>query len=164
MALNLNLGCGYRHRDGYINVDLADPCDRIVDLSRFPWPWGDGTVDSVLTHNMLEHFPDPSPVMREAWRVLKVGGLIEVVVPHYRNPQTVCCFHKTNWSIHSFTQWTDEPEHGCGEVLFRTVSCRHVYPFMRARRVLEAVANVKPLAWDWMGLPCDSVQWIGVKR
>ncbi len=45
----------------------------IGEGSRLPAP--DGSFDVVLSTGLLEHFPDPSPIVREMVRVLKPGGL-----------------------------------------------------------------------------------------
>jgi hypothetical protein len=83
--MKLNLGCGRDLRQGYLNVDFVQPCDRMVDLSKFPWPWGDGEADEILMLDFLEHFPyrDTSKILMECWRVLKKDGLLEVQVPDF---------------------------------------------------------------------------------
>jgi hypothetical protein len=30
-------------------------------------------------------------------------------------------------------------------------------------RVLNWAANVNPWAWEWLGMPCDEMEWRGVK-
>ena len=44
-------------------------------------PFGDGTVDIVYSHNLIECLPDPSGFALEAARVLRPGG--RVVVGHW---------------------------------------------------------------------------------
>jgi len=45
-------------------------------------PFADGSVELVLSGGLLEHFPDPTPVLAEMVRVLKPGGVFYAdVVP-----------------------------------------------------------------------------------
>lgn len=45
-----------------------------ADAAALPWP--DGSFDRVLTIWMLEHVPDPAPILREAARVLAPDGRV----------------------------------------------------------------------------------------
>lgn len=71
---------------GWVNVDSlakVNP-DMVVDLDSV-WPWGDETVDAIYCHHVFEHLPDIIRTLRECYRVLKVGGTLEVVVPYAMN-------------------------------------------------------------------------------
>jgi len=49
-------------------------------------PFADGTFDVVFHQGLLEHFPDPLPLLRDNIRVLKSGGHLIIDVPqryHY---------------------------------------------------------------------------------
>ncbi len=49
-------------------------------------PFADGTFDVVFHQGLLEHFPDPFPLLRDNIRVLKPGGHLVIDVPqtfHY---------------------------------------------------------------------------------
>ncbi len=49
-------------------------------------PFAEGTFDVVFHQGLLEHFPDPLPLLRENIRVLKPGGTLVIDVPqtfHY---------------------------------------------------------------------------------
>lgn len=89
--MKLNLGCGKDLRRGYLNVDFFDlpelPSQAFqkVDLSTFPWPWKDSSVDEVLMIDFLEHFPyaQTEVILRESNRVLKKGGLVDIQVPDF---------------------------------------------------------------------------------
>lgn len=78
--MRLNLGCCDRHLDGYTNVDICPPADELVDLSQ-PWPWADNSVDEIFAADIFEHLPDIRHTMNEAWRVLKPGAVLHLVVP-----------------------------------------------------------------------------------
>jgi SAM-dependent methyltransferase len=79
--MQLNLGCSDRHLPGYVNVDLAQPADQIVDLSVAPWPWEDNSVDGIFAHDIIEHLPNKIQTMNELWRVLKSGAKVDIGVP-----------------------------------------------------------------------------------
>ncbi len=46
-------------------------------------PFTDDSFDIVYSSNVLEHVLDPSKVLREAVRVLKPGGTLQIVCPNY---------------------------------------------------------------------------------
>lgn len=78
--MKLNLGCSDGHVAGYVNVDLCPPADQIADL-RERWPWDDNSVDEIRAHDIFEHLPDKIHTLNEAFRVLKPGGLLDLIVP-----------------------------------------------------------------------------------
>lgn len=82
----LNLGCGHRRLDGYVNVDQAD-CGADVrhDLEDGPWPFVDGFADEVVATHVLEHIHRFDLFVTEVYRVLAPGGLWRVAVPHPRS-------------------------------------------------------------------------------
>jgi SAM-dependent methyltransferase len=116
--IKLNLGCGKQVVDGWTNVDYAlgarlattpvlGPAVRKLKLFRMEWnpkihihdltkplPWAAGSVDACYTSHTVEHMSrdEGASLVREAFRVLKPGGVLRVVVPdlhafvgHYRD-------------------------------------------------------------------------------
>ncbi len=83
--MKLNLGCGDDVREGYTNVDFREthPSVMQVDLSRFPWPFEDGSADEILMLDFLEHFPyaQTKSILLECFRVLKPTGTVVIQVP-----------------------------------------------------------------------------------
>lgn len=73
--LKLNLGCGWRHFEGWLNVDRQELCDpdMQVDLEECPWPWDDNSVSDVRLINSLEHMGQDlqtfTSIMKELYRV-----------------------------------------------------------------------------------------------
>ena len=87
----LNLGCGTRKREGYLNVDKMAQCapDLVLDIEQVPWPWPDNSVEDVLLIHVLEHVGREADiylgVMKELWRVCRHDALIHIIVPHPRH-------------------------------------------------------------------------------
>ncbi len=54
--LRLNLGCGAKHLDGYINVDKYGDPDLRFDLETFPYPWDDNSVATIELHHVFNTF------------------------------------------------------------------------------------------------------------
>ncbi len=73
--MKLNLGCGDDIREGYTNVDFRQthPSVLQVDLSKFPWPFADNSVDEILMLDFLEHFPfaQTKQILLECFRIMK---------------------------------------------------------------------------------------------
>ena len=89
--LKLNLGCGDRHLDGWVNVDCQPVChpDMVCDLEQFPWPFADGSVSEVMLEHVLEHLGETRAlyfaVIRELYRICRHGATIHIIVPHPRH-------------------------------------------------------------------------------
>ena len=79
--MKLNLGCGKKHKEGYINIDIQEPCDLKHDLST-PLPYEDNSVDEVYSEgNFVCLFSDNewTKLKHEMVRVLKPGGKLEII-------------------------------------------------------------------------------------
>ncbi|MFA6383721.1 MAG: methyltransferase domain-containing protein [Parcubacteria group bacterium] len=82
----LNLGCGRKIKDGYVNLDLypLPGVDVVADIEK-ELPFENDTFDEILTEHVLEHMHDLDPLLRELHRITKRGGLIKIFVPHFSN-------------------------------------------------------------------------------
>lgn len=106
--MKLNLGCGARPIDGYLGVDLvAQPgVDVVHDLDVGPWPWKDGEVTHVYAEGIFEHVEKPLLFMSEAHRILEPGGMLYLVVPHWRHEQAYTDpTHRRFCTEHTFDYW-----------------------------------------------------------
>jgi ubiquinone/menaquinone biosynthesis C-methylase UbiE len=65
-----------------IRANGLDP-SRILNATGEALPFPDQTFDIVYSTNVLEHTDDPAQVLREAVRVLKPGGMLQVICPNY---------------------------------------------------------------------------------
>jgi len=81
----LNLGCGGRYHNAWINLDFKSNNDNIIshDLCT-PLPFDDASMDVVYSSHVLEHFSKcfAPKFLEECYRVLKPNGIIRVVVPN----------------------------------------------------------------------------------
>lgn len=103
----LNLGSGRTHIKNAINVDFFETghCDQVVDLSKFPWPWEDNSVDEIYMLYFIEHFDSAQviTIFKEAHRILKVDGLLHIQCPHFTSMIALTTFdHKMSFSVPSF--------------------------------------------------------------
>ena len=99
--MRLNLGCGERKKDGYVNVDLCGNPDQRVDLSVFPWPWENDSCDEVYSEHFLEHVADYEKTVLEMHRILKPNGVLHFKVPHHRSPFAQWHLHLQNFSTYT---------------------------------------------------------------
>jgi len=109
--MRLNLGCSTARVTGYVNVDLVQPCDQVVDLNGV-WPWLSNSVDEIRAWDIIEHLPDKLHTMNEAYRVLKRGGVFDIKVPTtdgrgaWQDPG-----HVSFWNRNSFFYFTAGDPH-----------------------------------------------------
>ena len=80
----LNLGCGKNKIVGALNIDAFEECDPdlVWDLNVTPYPLENEMFDQVIAHHVLEHILHWWEAFEEMARVTKVGGTIEIAVPH----------------------------------------------------------------------------------
>ena len=105
-----NIGCGGYIMEGITNVDInsGEGVDVVCDLSIFPWPWDDNSIDGIYAIHFLEHFRDSIQLFRELNRVLKPGGFLMVAVPHSTSIYAMANLdHYTAWSLPTFKQVTN---------------------------------------------------------
>lgn len=67
----LNLGCGAKALEGYINADIRQfpGLDLVCDFDKYPYPLQDNSFDETYCDNVLEHLDDIVSVMEELFRI-----------------------------------------------------------------------------------------------
>ena len=79
----LNLGCGGKREEGYVNVDLFDgpSVDEVFDLDVIPY--FDNTISAINSEHSLEHvgWQRADNALLEWYRVLKPGGQLMLKIP-----------------------------------------------------------------------------------
>lgn len=91
--IKLDLGCGKNKRTGFTGVDIFSGADIQWDLTIFPWPWDDNSVDQIYCSHFIEHLPmgfiDGQDLFfkffDECWRILKPERFMEVICPNARS-------------------------------------------------------------------------------
>jgi SAM-dependent methyltransferase len=80
----LNLGCGTRIHNDWVNIDFVASRPNVISHNlRFGIPFTDKSFDLVYHSHVLEHFskPDAERFMLDCVRVLRPGGILRVAVP-----------------------------------------------------------------------------------
>lgn len=109
-GLCLNLGCGYRKLDGFVNIDNRPECEPDLCQNILKGlPYAESSVDMVRADDFLEHVPQPMmiAVIEEIWRVLKPGGLFASHTPStdgrgaFQDPTHVSFWNRNSWFYYS---------------------------------------------------------------
>jgi SAM-dependent methyltransferase len=137
----LDVGCGINKYPGAIGIDRnpRSRADVLCDLDRSAYPFAAETFDEIRAVHVIEHVADVIRTMEEFWRLLRPGGRLLVVTPHYTDFSSFCDpTHR--WHLTSFSfRYFGEDHGGFGyytPVRFREISVR-----------------VRLLAlWKWLGL------------
>jgi predicted SAM-dependent methyltransferase len=104
----LNLGAGKKLIENAVNVDVtAYPgIQQVVDLSVFPWPWADNSIDGIHASHVAEHFFDQKKFFEECYRILKPKGFLRIVAPHSSCITSVGCLgHYRTYGYNTFNDY-----------------------------------------------------------
>lgn len=106
--MKLNIGCGFRKKPGYLNIDNFEECepDLLMDLEKTPWDIETNSVDEIVAFHVLERLGRNNDVffavIKELYRVLKPRGMLKLAVPHPFSD----AFHADPTRVRSFTIMT----------------------------------------------------------
>jgi len=84
----INLCCGgIRSDPPWINVEYDGVTHGNyvqLDITSDNWPWENESIDGILCSHVFEHFTVPAlqKILRECYRILKVGGVLRIAVPN----------------------------------------------------------------------------------
>lgn len=81
-AVMINIGAGNTRlhpRMKTLEIHAGPGIDFVGSAEKLPF--AEGSVDLIVTQEVLEHVPDPFQAMREIHRVLKIGGSAYVQLP-----------------------------------------------------------------------------------
>ncbi|MCS7081037.1 MAG: methyltransferase domain-containing protein [Chloracidobacterium sp.] len=105
----LDIGCGRRKTPGATGLD-ANPhsaADVIHDLDDVPYPFPDNAFDLVIGRHVIEHVQSPLTVVTELHRIVRPGGWVLLVAPHWTNPDfPTDLTHRNHLNSYSFRNLT----------------------------------------------------------
>lgn len=89
MHSKLHLGCGYKYRLGYNNLDINAVTYISKELTIIQWeapnelPFPDESIDFIYSSHFFEHLyhEEAIAVLRECQRVCRVGAILSIAVP-----------------------------------------------------------------------------------
>ena len=112
-SIKLNLGCGGRPLDGYINVDMDslddirarypnrnyDDSIVVVNYDLFNLPFENNSVDEIISEALIEHLPfiDEPKFFNEVVRVLKPGGKLFLTTVDFEKACEKWLNSEDNW-------------------------------------------------------------------
>lgn len=100
----LDVGCGVNKYPGAIGVDrnARTRADVLCDLDHFPYPFRDDSFDQLRAVHVIEHVSDVIRTVEEFHRLVRDGGSIHIVTPHYTDFSSFCDpTHR--WHLNSFS-------------------------------------------------------------
>lgn len=102
-GLILNIGAGNKLITGTIVLDYPE-----WDAETMAIPFADNSVDGIHCYHFLEHISNVREVIGEMCRVLKPGGVANIVVPYALSPSHMGDLdHKQNFAEKSFPRLFD---------------------------------------------------------
>ena len=132
-----------------INANQLDPA-RIINATGESLPFPDASFDIVYSTNVLEHTTDPARVLREAVRVLRPGGTLQIVCPNYFSyfDGHYAAFHPPIFS-NAFFQWWIKSVWRRDPAFAATIRTEINPPW--ARRQLKRIAAEFPITVTTLG-------------
>jgi predicted SAM-dependent methyltransferase len=86
--MKLHLGCGTKHIEDYINIDIRYlPGVDEVNNIRFLRNYKENTVDEIYACHVLEHFGrwEYKEVIKRWFEILKPGGKLRLAIPNFNS-------------------------------------------------------------------------------
>lgn len=91
--VHLDLGCGDNKKQGCFGIDIVktNAADYVMDLTSFPWPIADASVDSIHCSHFFEHLTGAQRIkfMEECYRILKDSKQLVIIVPHWSSMRSI---------------------------------------------------------------------------
>jgi SAM-dependent methyltransferase len=136
----LDVGCGINKLKGSIGIDRNpnSRADVLGDLDHFPYPFRDSSFDALQAVHVIEHVSDVILSVEEFHRLVRPGGEVYIVTPHYTDFSSFCDpTHR--WHLNSFSLRYFGQDHGG-------------FGYYSGVRFHEISVHVKLLAlWRWLG-------------
>ena len=89
--MKLNIGSGAKKILGMVNVDIDPVCEPDLVCDAACLPYADNSIEYIRCQAVLEHCPEPYPIVRELHRVLMAEAVLEGWVPFLSG------YHTDSW-------------------------------------------------------------------
>ncbi len=155
---SLNLGCGLKHVQEAVNLDITPEThpDVVHDLNQIPWPFPGDHFREVLAYDVIEHLEDFIAVMEEIHRICRDKAIVRITVPHfscanaYTDPT-----HRRIFGYFSMDYVTGENEIGFyTRARFKRLSSRMMFYPSLLNKLVWRLANRYPSVyerrWAWI--------------
>lgn len=160
----LDVGCGVKKAPNAIGIDRnpASAADVLCDLDHFPYPFADNSFDRLRAVHVIEHVDNVIRTMEEFHRLVRGGGRVHLVTPHYTDFSSFCDpTHR--WHLNSFSfRYFGEDHGGFGyysTARFREISVRvRLLAFWRIFGLEFLVNRVRRIRLFWEHYVCYVVR------
>ncbi len=135
----LDLGCGQKKFPGAIGADLnrRSHADVICNLAGFPYPFRPNSFDHIVCDNVVEHLEEVVAAMQEIHRILKPGGDVLILSPHFSSDDSYAdVTHRHSFSIRAFDEFLAQVSVFDYYVAFKFEPLERKIVFGRLKRVL----------------------------
>lgn len=106
-SFEIELGCGSRKRsENAIGIDQLDcpGVDIVGDIAEVLARIPENSIATIRSFHALEHLESFGDVVRQLETVLKIGGYLQIVVPHFSNPHYYSDYtHKSFFGLYSLS-------------------------------------------------------------
>lgn len=140
----LNIGAGGQPMEGWINCDLyaGHHIDFVFDAQE-TWPFEDHSVDGIFSSHALEHLAKPVNFFREAQRVLKSNGEMQIRVPSGNSTLAMSdVTHMRPWYPASFLCFTNTYAKD-------TFNPQHTHDWPDQFKIVSIGCNMGPFWKQW---------------
>jgi len=149
VSSKLNLGCGKRPREGYVNVDIAKlpGVDIVHNLNNYPWPFKENQFSAVRAPYVLELLDDFMRAIEEIWRISKPGAKILVfspLFPNMRSAQDPLTKKFMTWNTFDYFDTDNEGLNYYSYAKFKILERKIVFSRNRYLEWLSIIPNIFP--------------------
>lgn len=160
----LDVGCGAVKQAGAFGIDRVKlpGVDLTCDLNE-SWPIADGKFDRVVFRHSIVHLASLEHALREARRVVRHGGLVEIISPHFSSDNAFTdptMRFSTGWRTMDYYCTNGSVIYGYYGRVGLAIRSRRIYMYRAEPRTalqrvlaalvwpLEALANVMPRIYE----------------
>ena len=112
LRVELELGCGGNKRNkNAIGIDALDypDVDIVGDIYEVLECFPPQSVDAVSSYHFVEHISDVPGLISKLARLVKPGGYVEFVAPHFSNPYFYSDpTHRSFFGLYTFCYYADK--------------------------------------------------------